>query len=305
MKRPLLAVLATLARAIATAAAAAAACNGHAELCDRRYSNVTFLGSHDSAFVGTSVADNQETSVADQLAQGVRFLQAQTHLASDNHTIELCHTLCLLEDAGPLAAYLSTIKTFLDANTQEVVTLLLTNQDGQSGTAFDAVFQSSGIKGYAFTPAGNLTLDQWPTLGQMISMGQRLVVFMDFPAGAPVPYILNEFQSYIFETPFDTTDPTFPQCAIDRPPGASAAGRMILVNHFLDTNLSGILIPNQAAANVTNSAASITAQANLCSGLYQQTPNFILLDWISIGDAMSVQAMMNGWLGDCLDGCQY
>lgn len=156
--------------------AVALVCNGHSELCDRKYSNITFLGSHDSAFVGTQVADNQETSVTDQLAQGVRFLQAQTH--NQNGTVELCHTFCVLEDAGPLEKYLVDVKTFLDANPNEVVTLLLTNQDGQSGAAFDAVFQSSGIKSYAFTPAGNLTMDQWPTLGQMVTAGQRLVVFM-------------------------------------------------------------------------------------------------------------------------------
>lgn len=52
---------------------------------------------------------------------------------------------------------------------------------------------------------------------------------------------------------------------------------MSLVNHFLDTNLSGILIPNRDAANVTNSANSIQAQANLCVGLYQKNPNFILV----------------------------
>lgn len=172
-----------------------ALCNGHAEFCGRRYSNLTFVGSHDSAFVGTGVADNQETDVAAQLAQGVRFLQAQTHF--DNNTIKLCHTLCALEDAGPLETYLGGLKTFLDANPREVVTLLLTNQDGQSGAAFDAVFRAAGIQGYGFVPGSNLTLDQWPTLGQMIDIGQRLVVFMDFPAGAPVPYILNEFDPYI------------------------------------------------------------------------------------------------------------
>lgn len=52
---------------------------------------------------------------------------------------------------------------------------------------------------------------------------------------------------------------------------------MVLVNHFLDTNISGILIPNRAAADVTNSAASITAQANICVGLYGSNPNFILV----------------------------
>lgn len=171
MKRTLLTAVIVLARTVA-----AAVCNGYAELCDRKYSNITFIGSHDSAFVGTSVADNQEISIEDQLAQGVRFLQVQTHFS--NNTIELCHTVCLLEDAGPLTAYLATVKKFLDNNPNEVVTLLLTNQDGQSGTAFDAAFQSSGAKSYAFTPAGDLTPDQWPTLSQMISMGQRLVVFM-------------------------------------------------------------------------------------------------------------------------------
>ncbi|KAK7712590.1 hypothetical protein SLS64_004974 [Diaporthe eres] len=267
--------LAPLLLSLGLALAQQAPCNGHAELCARPYSNVTFVGSHDSAFVGTGVADNQETDVAAQLAQGVRFLQAQTHL--DNNTIKLCHTLCALEDAGPLEAYLGGVRAFLDANPREVVTLLLTNQDGQPGAAFDAVFRASGIQGYGFAPGANLTLDQWPTLGQMIDNGQRLVVFMDFPAGDPVPYILNEFDPYIIETPFDFTDPAFAQCSIDRPPGASPQGRMVLVNHFLDTNISGILIPNRAAANVTNSAASITAQANICVGLYGSNPTFILV----------------------------
>lgn len=161
---------------LALAQRQAAPCNGHSDLCDRRYSNLTLVGSHDSAFVGTGVADNQETTVAAQLAQGVRFLQAQTHL--DNNTIKLCHTLCVLEDAGPLATYLGDVKTFLDANPREVVTLLLTNQDGMTGAAFDAVFRGAGIQPYAFAPGRNLTLDQWPTLGQMIDNAQRLVVFM-------------------------------------------------------------------------------------------------------------------------------
>lgn len=52
---------------------------------------------------------------------------------------------------------------------------------------------------------------------------------------------------------------------------------MVLVNHFLDTNLSGILIPNRDAANVTNTVGSIMSQANICSSLYQRNANFILV----------------------------
>ena len=56
--------------------ARALSCNGRAELCDRKYSNITMVGTHDSAFVGILPTDNQLKSVKEQLAQGVRYLQA-------------------------------------------------------------------------------------------------------------------------------------------------------------------------------------------------------------------------------------
>lgn len=100
---------------------------------------------------------------------------------------------------------------------------------------------------------------------------------MDYHADpSKVPYILDQF-SYMFETPFDTTDGTFPQCAVDRPAGASPDGRMYLVNHYLDIDLFGILIPNQAAAPITNSVSSILAQSDLCHDAWGRVPNFILV----------------------------
>jgi hypothetical protein len=102
---------------------ALAACNGQDALCSRPYSNVTFVGSHDSAFVGLLPSQNQLLSVADQLGFGVRFLQAQTH--NLDGTIEMCHTSCDLLDQGTLTDYLKPIKSFMDANPNEVVTLLL------------------------------------------------------------------------------------------------------------------------------------------------------------------------------------
>lgn len=100
------------------------ACNGHTELCSRKYSNVTQIGAHDSAFVGTLPQDNQDQSVTDQLNAGIRFLQAQSHMNKIFKTFNLCHTSCFLEDAGPVSTYLSDIKSWLDANPSEVVTLV-------------------------------------------------------------------------------------------------------------------------------------------------------------------------------------
>ena len=154
-------------------------CNGYAELCNRQYSNISFVGTHDSAFVGILPTDNQDISVSAQLSAGVRFLQAQTHVLNGN--LELCHTSCVEKDAGSLQNYLSTIKSFLDANPNEVITLLLVNGDFQSPTLFDTTFRAAQLNTYAFIPStspNDLTIDQWPTLGEMIGAGQRLVVFL-------------------------------------------------------------------------------------------------------------------------------
>lgn len=168
---------ASLAAAVLSLARLAlSACNGHDALCSQRYSDVTFVGSHDSAFVGPFPTQNQNIDVAAQLALGVRFLQAQTHEWFGR--IEMCHTSCLELDAGPLAAYLAPVKTFLDANPGEVVSLLLTNGDAISVSDFAGVFEAAGLTQYVFTPAGTLALDQWPTLQTMIDGGTRLVVWM-------------------------------------------------------------------------------------------------------------------------------
>ncbi|ROV91731.1 hypothetical protein VPNG_09961 [Cytospora leucostoma] len=278
--------------AFAQSALTSAVCNGYAGLCDKLYSNVTFVGSHDSAFVGILPTDNQFTSVSDQLSEGVRFLQAQTH--NDDDTIELCHTSCAEKDAGSLEDYLTTVADFLAANPDEVLTLLLTNPDGIAGAKFAAAFEAAGADTYAYTPGSTLTISEWPTLGDLVDAGTRLVVFMDYPADDSVSYILNEFDSYIFETPYDTTNSSFPECSIDRPSGSSAEGRMYLVNHYLDYSLLGIDIPDELAASTTNGEDSILDQVSICTGLYGRNPNFILLDWISVGDAITVQAYLNG-----------
>ena len=271
-------------------------CNGHAELCARQYSNITTVGTHDSAFVGDLPQDNQDVSVTAQLDAGIRFLQAQSHKNLFG-TLHLCHTSCFEEDAGTVESYLSTVKTWLDANPNEVLTILLVNGDNVPVSMFDDAYTSSGLKPYAYIPPTSpLALNAWPTLHEMITAGTRLVAFLDAGANPSVPYILDEF-TYFFETPYDTTDPTFPECTIDRPPGATANGRMYIVNHFLDLDLDGIDIPDNAADNTTNAATgvgSIGAQADLCIGLYGRAPNGVLVDYFNHGNVFAAQDTLNG-----------
>jgi len=62
---------------------------------------------------------------------------------------------------------------------------------------------------------------------------------------------------------------------------------MMIVNHFLDVDILGILIPDNAADTTTNAATgngSIRAQADLCIQTWGRTPNFVLVDYFENGE---------------------
>lgn len=112
---------------------------------------------------------------------------------------------------------------------------------------------------------------------------------------------MSETLAYLlqFETPYDTLDPSFPECSLNRPAGGDASTRMSIINHFLDTNLlgTGILIPDDAADYTTNAATgngSIGAQCDLCTSIYGRVPNFVLVDFFDRGDVFTAQNTLNG-----------
>jgi hypothetical protein len=74
--------------------------------------------------------------------------------------------------------YLSTIKTWLDGNANQVVTLLLVNGDFSDVSMYGDAMTSTGLASYAYTPPSKLAMSEWPTLQQLIDAGTRLVMFM-------------------------------------------------------------------------------------------------------------------------------
>lgn len=158
------------------AALAAAACNGRDQLCSKKFSEVTMVGSHNSAFVGRGPSHNQYVSATAQLDMGVRFLQARTQNWRGHP--QMCHSHCLLLDVGPLEDYLEEVGAWIDRHPDDVVTLLLTNNDGLPLSKFDDAFKDTGLDEYAFRPGRRLAKSEWPTLQELINSGRRLVVFL-------------------------------------------------------------------------------------------------------------------------------
>ncbi|KAF1985939.1 PLC-like phosphodiesterase [Aulographum hederae CBS 113979] len=278
-------------------------CNGAAALCSRPYSNITFLGTHNSPFYGNPPlpTENQRVSPTEQLNAGIRFLTAQTH-NNPSGDLSVCHTSCLLEDGGTLVSYLSSIKAFLDGNANEVITLLLTNGDDLPITTFATAFTSSGLDTYAYTPSSSpLPITAWPRLSSLISTNKRAIIFLDYGAAeSTTPYILNEF-THFFETPFSLTDASFPPstCNLDRPPNSSPDGKMYIINHVLDVEVfdTGVLIPDYVHAGRTNAAegvGSIGAHVEMCSGVYGRRANVVLVDFFDVGEGLEKVRELNG-----------
>lgn len=157
----------------------------------RSYTNHTFLGAHDAPFIGSLPQHNQNLNITAQLDLGIRFLQAQTHRSIDDpdNRLQLCHSSCLLEDGGSLEDFLRLVKEWLllDGHDEDLVTLLLTNGDNVDVGLFAQAFEGSGVDELVYVPETD-GLDAWPSTGEMVDRGKRVVVFLGMYACLQRPY---------------------------------------------------------------------------------------------------------------------
>lgn len=278
--------------------ARATTCNGSSDLCNRSYGNVTYVGAHDSYAVGTNnLATNQDYDVTQQLNDGVRLLQLQTH--SLNGAIQLCHTTCSLYNGGTLEAYLGKVKTWMDSNPNDVVTMLIVNSaDNIAPSDYATVYKSAGVDTLSYSPSSaSLTASEWPTLGSLIDGNTRLVNFLTTKADfTTVPYLIDEFTN-IWETAFDVTDTTF-DCSVNRTNGDTST-QMFLINHFLDKVVLGFPAPdpdNAATTNAVSGVGSLGQQVENCVTSQGRVPNFMLVDFYEYGNGsvFEVAASVNG-----------
>ena len=198
----------------------------HPRQCSRSYSNISYVGAHNSYSVQAgSLAANQNYDVTTQLDNGIRLLQGQGHL--NNGDIHLCHSSCLLLDAGTMTDYLGKVRSWLDANPNEVITILWVNSGGIPVSQWAQSYTAVGLDALSYTPASvPVAYSAWPTLQELISSGKRVVNFMDYGADySAVPYILDHF-AHFWENPYDQTDDSFP-CTIDR---GTAETPMYMIN---------------------------------------------------------------------------
>lgn len=270
------------------------------------------MGAHDSAFLrdsstGNSIAGNQYKNATVALDGGVRFLQAQIH--DKNGTLHLCHTDCSLLDAGPLSDWLAKIGDWMNANTNDVVTLLIVNSASAKAADLGAAWSAAGLDKLSYTPPATSATGDWPTLQSMIDKKTRLVSFAtDFDYSKSVPYLLPEFD-FMFETPYQVTEPTGFNCTLDRPDKDSLnhspttaiqKNYLSLVNHFqYQQFLGSILAPDADHVNITNSPDTSNPGAfgrhiQQCTSEWGVRPNFLLVDFWNVENPIEAVDRANG-----------
>lgn len=261
------------------------ACNNYPEFCTRKYSNITEICAHNSPFSRkNNFGSNQGLGVTQQLNDGVRMLQGQTHWV--NGTLHYCHTTCDLLNAGTVEDYLREVTEWVSAHPFDVVTIIFGNGDyekkGSDGKPlvtsqnFVDPIEKSGLRPFIYQPPKTaMTVEDWPTLSEMILSGKRVVTFIDYNFDTKaVPYMLWQFHN-IWETPYSPTDINFP-CTLGRPDGLKMQKQkemMYIANHNLNLEIAiaglSMLIPNTVELNVTNGVngtGSLGQMAKQCTG---------------------------------------
>ncbi|RHZ65182.1 uncharacterized protein CDV56_107104 [Aspergillus thermomutatus] len=284
------------------------ACNNSPSLCSKSYGEITHLGAHDSPFVrdastGYSTAANQYYNTTLQLDAGVRMVTAQVH--SQDSEWHLCHSSCELLDAGKLSTWLKEIKSWLDSNPNDVVTVLLVNSDSASASDLNSEFETAGIVDYAYKPSSSSAPSSWPTLQTLINNGTRLMVFVaSLDSNTDAPYLMDEF-SLIWESPYQVTSPSNFSCNPDRPTSvkndlsaALSSNRLPLMNHFLyATTILNIEYPNSTYVSTTNAPSggvgNLGDTATKCRSAYGRQPAFILVDFFDKGPAIDTVDNLN------------
>ncbi|KAF9093248.1 hypothetical protein BGX23_003524 [Mortierella sp. AD031] len=123
-------------------------------------------------------------SIAQQLNDGIRFLDLGTCLSNNDTDIVMCHGNGITRAIGiPLDSVLNQILQFMLANPYEVLTIEFNEYDGNVAQ-ISRIIVAKIVK-YFTLPTGELMFwprssmsERWPTLREMILANKRIMVFM-------------------------------------------------------------------------------------------------------------------------------
>ncbi len=285
------------------------ACNGSSKLCERKLNQVVLPGSHNSMSASELNWNlpNQTFSIPNQLTRGARAMLIDTYYGEEQPSgqvaivgkaqghaegapLYLCHFACQL-GASELVPELGKVAGFLRENPNEV--LVFINQDAVHPDDFAAAVAEAGLLEFIYTgPAG-----PWPTLGEMVSSGQRVLMLAESDSGT-VPWYHEAYDGPVRETPYTfeddpalLTDPAQlnESCRSLRGEGAARSDSLFLMNHWVSN-----IAPDIEKAGIVNRKEVLVERARACEQRRGYLPGILAVDFFGTGDVVGAARELNG-----------
>jgi hypothetical protein len=255
-------------------------CNGHLSLCDKRFDEVAYATTHNSMSNKDDdwVAPNQIHNISTQLADGVRGFMLDAYYYEDDTW--LCHGDCVF-GRKKLSEGLAEFTAFLASHPNVVLTIIFESYISSADT--ETAFTTAGLLDYVHTQTPG---EPWPTLDAMIASGHRLVVFTDNPDDGPGWY--HDVWEYCWDTSWHVTTLEDFVCDIGR---GSQDNSLFILNHMLYGSFD---LPSQSQAEIANANPFFLERATGCQQETGRLPNFVTVDFYSIGDLFEVVDHLNG-----------
>jgi hypothetical protein len=257
-----------------------AQCNGDTTLCSRRFDQVCFLYTHNSYnYRGPHRLPNQNVDLSQQMALGVRGFMLDVYAHRDG--VMLYHGRRLMGHR-PLQEDLRAIKDFLDAHPREVMSIIFESKI--SAAQMEAELTRAGLLPYLHAQA----IDRfWPSLGEMIASGKRLVIFSEKDQGNPFPW-LHHIWDFATENHYSNHSRTQFSTRYNR---GDTTNALYLMNNFITSRRFGT--GRSDSAHVANDKEFIVARCLKLMRERDRFPNFVAVDFADIGESKAAVDEIN------------
>jgi hypothetical protein len=170
---------------------------------------------------------------------------------------------------------------FLATHPGEVI--IIDFEDYAPPPAIARAIEESGLLPYVYQGPIEPT---WPTLGEMIASGGRVLVLGEYDVTG-VPWMRMAWEGLVAETPYTFPTPEDFSCKANR---GTPRGELFLINHWIETTPT----PRPSNAEIVNQRDVIVRRARQCQRERRMLPNIIAVDFAGIGDVVGAARVLNG-----------